>query len=99
MSHSYYTNEGVAQSVGAWAEKDFKRWCGQIMKGVLVVGDMPGHLQSTGEVPLSKVTEPSHRASSRAGELPSNMLSWKWLPGTAKGILTYMAYMYRNVKA
>lgn len=38
MRYGHYTNEGVAQAVGVWAEKTFKPWCGQIMKGILGVG-------------------------------------------------------------
>lgn len=58
MRCSYYTNEEVARSVGDWAEKDFKRWCGQIMKGILVVG---GHSRTPSEHRRGTL-EQGHRA-------------------------------------
>lgn len=47
-----FRNQGVvAQSVGGWVGK-------QSLGGVLVTGDVPGHLQGTANVPLSKVLNP-----------------------------------------
>lgn len=57
-----YMNRGVAvaHSVGGWAAQGywFSPGCRQQLEVVLVAGEVPGNLQSTVEVPLSKVQTP-----------------------------------------